>query len=164
MHHTGHIASSRPIEFWLTVFPATGIFIAGWGCILLRTINRLCHDVAQPETRAAWLDNAASILMVSTTHYNSPHLHRHRYVRRFAVVYLLGTGCMLVLALISQILGLSDALFTDFAIGLLVLSAAATPLALLGGQLHSNRDQVDARRPALRFALAHYARHRHDSQ
>lgn len=102
--------------------------------------------------------------MVSTTHYTSPHLHRHPYVRRFAAVYLIGIGGMLVLALIDHILGLSDALVTYLAIGLLVLSAAAAPLALLGGQLHSNRDQVDARRPALRFALVHYARHRHDSQ
>jgi hypothetical protein len=51
---TGH-----PIEFWLTVFPAAGIFIAGWGSLLLRAINRLCHDVAQPQTRAAWLRNVA---------------------------------------------------------------------------------------------------------
>lgn len=50
---TGH-----PIEFWLTVLPAAGIFIAGWGSLLLRAINCLCHDVAQPETRAAWLANA----------------------------------------------------------------------------------------------------------
>lgn len=59
MHQAGHIPSSRPIEFWLTVFPAAGIFVAGWGCVLLRAINRMCHDVAQPETRAAWLSNAA---------------------------------------------------------------------------------------------------------
>ena len=52
-------ANGHPIEFWLTVFPAAGIFIAGWGSLLLRAINRLCHEVAQPETRAAWLTDAA---------------------------------------------------------------------------------------------------------
>lgn len=49
----------HPIEFWLTVVPAAGIFIFGWACVLLRTINRLCHDVAQPQTRAAWLRSGA---------------------------------------------------------------------------------------------------------
>ena len=52
-------ANGHPIEFWLTVFPAAGIFIAGWGSLLLRAINRLCREVAQPQTRAAWLRNVA---------------------------------------------------------------------------------------------------------
>jgi hypothetical protein len=37
---------SRPLELWLTVFTAAGIFIAGWGCLLLKAVNRLCHDLA----------------------------------------------------------------------------------------------------------------------
>jgi len=45
----------HPIELWLTVVPAAGIFIFGWACVLLRAVNRLCHDVARPQTRAAWL-------------------------------------------------------------------------------------------------------------
>ena len=55
-----HVAADgHPIGFWLTVFPAAGIFISGWGSVLLRAVNRLCRDVAQPETRAAWLRNVA---------------------------------------------------------------------------------------------------------
>jgi len=49
----------HPIEFWLTVVPAAGVFIFGSVCVLLRAVNRLCHDVAQPEIRAAWLRDVA---------------------------------------------------------------------------------------------------------
>jgi hypothetical protein len=126
-------ANGHPIEFWLTVFPAAGIFIAGW----------------------------ASIPMVRTTQYSSTHLHRHPHVRRFAVVYVIGIACMLLLALVKQMVGFSDGLFTDLALGLVVLGAAATPLVLLGGELHSNRDLLDARPSSQRIPLLRYGHREH---
>lgn len=66
---------------------------------------------------------------------------------------------MLLFGLAKHILGFSDALFIDLALGLLaVFGAVAMPVVMLGGQLHSNRDQPYARPPAMRFPLARYGR------
>jgi hypothetical protein len=127
-------ANGHPIEFWLTVVPAAGIFIFGW----------------------------ASIPMVRTTQYSSTHLHRHPHVRRFAVAYVAVIACMLLLGLVKAIVGFSDALFTDLALALLVVfGVVAMPIVMLGEQLHSNRHRPDARRPSLRFSLVRYGHREH---
>jgi hypothetical protein len=100
--------------------------------------------------------------MVRTGQYSSTHLHRHLHVRRFAVVYVIGIACMLLLGLVKGIVGFSDALFTDLAFALLVVfCGVALPVVMLGEQLHSNRDQPDARRPSLRFSLVRYGHREH---
>jgi len=54
-----HTARGHPIELWLTVVPAACVVGLGWLCLGLKVVNRLCHDAAQPETRAAWARNTA---------------------------------------------------------------------------------------------------------
>jgi hypothetical protein len=69
---------------------------------------------------------------------------------------------MLLLGLVKGIVGFSDALFTDLALGLVVVfCAVALPIIMLGEQLHSNRDQPDARRPSLHFSLVRYGHREH---
>jgi len=63
---------------------------------------------------------------------------------------------MLLLGLVKGIVGFSDALFTDLALGLVVLAAAATPVVLLGPRRHSNREESYTRPPAMRIPLARY--------
>jgi len=97
--------------------------------------------------------------MVTVSEYSPARLRRSPAVRRFAVVYVIGIACVLLLGLAKAIVGFSDALFTDLAIGLAVLfSLAAGPIVFLAPYLHSNRDQPDAYPPSLRIPLARYGR------
>jgi len=95
--------------------------------------------------------------MMSAQEHSSPRLYRHPHVRRFAVVYVIGIVCMLLLGLVKGIVGFSDALFTDLALGLVVLAAATTPVVLLGPRRHSNREEPYTRPPAMRIPLARYS-------
>ncbi|GEM_PF-2122153 len=100
--------------------------------------------------------------MVTISEYSPARLRRSPRARRFAVAYVAGVACMLLLGLVKAIVGFSDALFTDLALALLVVfCAVAMPIVMLGSQLHSNRDQPDARRPSLRFSLVRYGHREH---
>jgi len=99
---------------------------------------------------------------VTVSEYSPARLRRSPRARRFAVAYVAMIGCMLLLGLVKGIVGFSDALFTDLALGLVVVfCAVALPIIMLGEQLHSNRDQPDARRPSLHFSLVRYGHREH---
>ncbi len=54
-----NIKSGHSIEYWLEVLTATGIFCFGWTCVLLRIVNRLCHDAADPSVSTRWANEEA---------------------------------------------------------------------------------------------------------
>jgi hypothetical protein len=99
--------------------------------------------------------------MVTVSEYSPARLRRSPAVRRFAVVYVVMIACTLLIGLLKQVVGFSDALATGLAIGLVVLFAiVGGPIIFLAPHLHPNRDRPGARPPIpiLRIPLARYGR------
>jgi hypothetical protein len=99
--------------------------------------------------------------MVTVSEYSPARLRRSPTVRRFAVAYVALIACTLLIGLLKQIVGFSDALVTGLAIGLMVLFAiVGGPFIFLAPHLHPNRDRPGARPPIpiLRIPLARYGR------
>ena len=99
--------------------------------------------------------------MMTVSAYSPARLRRSPTVRRFAVAYVALIACTLLIGLLKQIVGFSDALVTGLAIGLMVLFAiVGGPFIFLAPHLHPNRDRPGARPPIpiLRIPLARYGR------
>lgn len=99
--------------------------------------------------------------MVTVSEYSPARLRRSPTVRRFAIAYVALIACTLLICLLKQIVGFSDALVTGLGIGLMVLFAiVGGPFIFLAPHLHPNRDRPGARPPIpiLRIRLARYGR------
>lgn len=99
--------------------------------------------------------------MMTVSEYSPARLRRSPTVRRFAVAYVALIACTLLICLLKQIVGFSDALVTALGIGLMVLFAVVGgPFIFLAPHLHPSRDRPGARPPIpiLRIPLARYGR------
>ena len=100
--------------------------------------------------------------MMTVSEYSPARLRRSPTVRRFAVAYVALIACTLLIGLLKQIVGFSDALVTGLAIGLMVLFAVVGgPFIFLAPHLHPNRDRPGACPPVfpiLRIRLTRYGR------
>jgi hypothetical protein len=98
---------------------------------------------------------------MTVSEYSPARLRRSPTVRRFAVAYVALIACTLLIGLLKQVVGFSDALVTGLAIGLMVLFAVVGgPFIFLAPHLHPNRDRPGACPPIpiLRIPLARYGR------
>jgi len=100
--------------------------------------------------------------MMTVSEYSPARLRHSPTVRRFAVAYVALIACTLLIGLLKQIVGFSDALVTGLAIGLMVLFAVVGgPFIFLAPHLYPNRDRPGACPPVfpiLRIRLTRYGR------